>query len=387
MNYRQIFKSTYLNIIFSLVSIFSLPFKRKNKKRKLLIVKLDAIGDYILFRNFIKFIKETKKYKDYKITFVGNASIKTICEWLDGNYIDKSVWVNKKRLFKNPFYLIRILLRIGLNYDTALQPTISRELLGDHLVKFSNAKNRLTYEGDNNNIRSKEKSRTDKWYSRLIHINEDVIFDFNKHREFFEAISGEKPSFIRPAIDITEARSVSWPSGVKMPEKYAVLFPGASEQKRRWAASNFSEIAKYIKQNLNLDILICGSKSDQINALEIINKADFSMTDATGKTNLKELVLLIAKASILITNDTSAAHIGPALNTPTIALSQFNHYGRFLPYPESDGSKNICITPDNYSNLSFNEKRLKFSGGSDVDINLIEASQVEKAIDLLRQNN
>ncbi len=34
---------------------------------KLLILRLDSIGDYILFRNFLKPIRESERFRDFKI--------------------------------------------------------------------------------------------------------------------------------------------------------------------------------------------------------------------------------------------------------------------------------------------------------------------------------
>jgi len=379
-NYKSILKSLYLNTFFYIIKLFLFFYETNQRENKLLIVKLDAIGDYVLFRNFIKIIKESEKYKDFEITFVGNINVQSISEWLDGKYIDQFVWIDKKKIFKNPFYLIRLLTKIGCRFNTALQPTYSRELLGDYLIKFSKAKTKITFAGDTNNLKQEDKNHTDKWYTNLIKLNDDTVFDFSKNKEFFEIVIEETINLNLPLIDKSEIESINWPENLTQPLKYAILFPGASAAKRRWPTSKFAEIANYIKNNYHLDIIICGSKNDTVIAQEIIKKANPDIIDATGKTNLKELVLLIAQASILITNDTSAAHIGPAISIQTIALSQYNHYGRFLPYPHQEGLHNICITPELYSPLSFSDKCQKFALGSDVDINLIETSQVTKAI-------
>jgi len=54
-----------------------------------------------------------------------------------------------------------------------------------------------------------------------------------------------------------------------------------------------------------------------------------------GTTSLTELVDIISKAKLLITNDSSALHIAACLNTQTICLLMGRHYGRFAPYPKA----------------------------------------------------
>ena len=46
------------------------------QKRNVLIIFLDAIGDYILFRNFLSEIRESSKFKDYTITLLGCEKFK-----------------------------------------------------------------------------------------------------------------------------------------------------------------------------------------------------------------------------------------------------------------------------------------------------------------------
>ena len=51
----------------------------KNAKH-ILLIRLDAIGDYILFRNFIEVLKRNPKYSDYKITLLGNIVWRELAE-------------------------------------------------------------------------------------------------------------------------------------------------------------------------------------------------------------------------------------------------------------------------------------------------------------------
>ncbi|HOV12846.1 MAG TPA: hypothetical protein PK771_01060, partial [Spirochaetota bacterium] len=67
-------------------------------KKELLIVKLDAIGDYIIFRNFIEEIKKSEKFCDYDITILGNILWKDLSEKQDSDFIKNFVWITKKSL-------------------------------------------------------------------------------------------------------------------------------------------------------------------------------------------------------------------------------------------------------------------------------------------------
>ena len=75
----------------------------------------------------------------------------------------------------------------------------------------------------------------------------------------------------------------------------------------------------------------------------------------------------------LISNETCAVHIGAAVNTNTICISNGNHFGRFTPYPEKITRFVKTIYPPEISDEFQNYFALvkKFHIISDVDINKI----------------
>ena len=61
-----------LNYFVYLIIDLFLPLGQNTNSNTLLIIRLDAIGDYLLFRNFLSVIRASRKYKDYEITLCGN---------------------------------------------------------------------------------------------------------------------------------------------------------------------------------------------------------------------------------------------------------------------------------------------------------------------------
>ena len=81
-------------IIYYIINLLVKPSKDINKNT-LLFIRLDAIGDYVMFRNFIEILKKSDKYKNYNITLVGNSAWKNLSEELDKEYMDKFIWISK----------------------------------------------------------------------------------------------------------------------------------------------------------------------------------------------------------------------------------------------------------------------------------------------------
>lgn len=341
-NLKKLIKRSLKFIIslcfFVTLSIFFIFFKKKSIKdsqKRILIVKLDAIGDYILFRNFLEEIKKDPKFSNYKITFLGNIVNKKIAESLDSKFIDEFIWLKKKNILFKPFYFFSILNNIKYHFNLILYPCYSREFIGDLVVKYSKADEKIGFRGDINCINFILKNISDKWYDNLVEINKDVTFEFYKNKEFFKYILNRYIEIIKPEIkkaDLLITRKID------LPDNFVAFFPGAQKKKRRWSKDNFIEISKFLINDCKKNVVICGLKDDSLN----INID--SLVDLSGETNLLESIYILSKADLVISNDTSGAHIAAALNITVIVLSQFNYYGRFFPYP-SEIENIYCLFP------------------------------------------
>ena len=87
-------------LTYSLINLFISPSK-EIKRKSLLLVRLDAIGDYVLFRNFIKLLKKNQKYNDYTITLLGNSVWKNLSKELDYEYVDDFIWLDRNKFHNN----------------------------------------------------------------------------------------------------------------------------------------------------------------------------------------------------------------------------------------------------------------------------------------------
>ena len=88
------------------------------KPKSLLLIRLDAIGDYVLFRNYIEILKKSEKYKDFNITLLGNSAWKSLSEELDGEYIDKFIWLDRYKFNKDFISIKRDKTKISFTYKT-----------------------------------------------------------------------------------------------------------------------------------------------------------------------------------------------------------------------------------------------------------------------------
>ena len=382
MNWKKIsrkIKSMYLFKFFSFINLILFPSKRIREK-SILLIRLDAIGDYVLFRNFIEILKRHPRYSGYRITLLGNIVWKELALELDGVFVDEFIWLDRRSFAKNFLYRYKKLRKIcSIGYETVISPVYSREFYFSDWIAYSvHAKEKIASIGNYSNISRKQKKRSDQWFTRLIPAKEAIVFEFYRNREFFSNLLGEELAVACPSMKLQNtARPAS------LPERYAVLFIGASAKFRKWPAANFAEVARHLEQEFGLAIVLAGGPSDTSDARDFEALYHGEVCNMVGKTSLLELARLLSNAEILLSNETSAPHIATALdNCQVVVLSNGNHFGRFVPYPEPMNAKyHVIFHPTIQDDTEAYQKNSNMYGfGSTLDIKDIRIETVIQCI-------
>lgn len=361
------------------IGFFIFPSKKIISKT-ILLIRLDAIGDYIIFRNFIEVVKRSNKYKDYKITLVGNEAWRELAEKLDGEYIEKFIWVNRAKFLRSANYRYKKLKEITQSaYEVVISPVYSREFFyGDAIVKLVRAQDKIGSVGDLSNIKKWQKKISDNYYTKLIPGKQGVLFEFYRNKEFFESLLGVEIEIQKPYITLKSLEPKH-----HLPQNFAILFIGASSDYRKWDVRKFASVGKWLKKKYRLDIVLCGGYEDREKVIAFKRYFDEAYVDLVGKTSLTDLLYIVNKSFIIVSNETFVPHLAVALGKKYIfVISNGNHFGRFIPYP-----KEITIDyypiyhPEIEKNLG-NYKKLCNTYGYVSNLNINEISE-KKVIDVL----
>lgn len=347
------------------------------KPKSLLIIKTDDIGDYILFRDFLKPIRS--QHQDYKISLIGNKAWKTLAEDLDGAYVDDFIWINKGDFMKNPVVRKQVVEEIRKGgFEKVIGASCSRNLyLEDFIAAATGAKQVVGANGKSNNSFNWQDRVASTIYSSLIPAVSN--FEFYSNKVFFERLLEKRIDCQKPFMPFEAQNEFKQQYG-----NYVVLFPGGSFKSKRWHEDNFRKTGEYIASKYKLKVIIAGGPDEVPIGVKITQlfKSKDQPVDLTGKTNLLELGQLIKASKLLVTNDSCAIHMAGAMGVSAIALANGNNYGRFLPYPSEINPGIITIYPPAF------EKKLKqtglekmFAWKGKTTINHIEVETVEKAVD------
>ena len=267
-------------------------------------MRLDAIGDYILFRNVLRFIRESKKYRDAEITVFGNPAWRGIAESFDADCADKWIWAdNRNDLFRKGY------------------ENLFPYCLWHRRVRKAQAAWRDKFSGKFDEVLSLQAFRDqllDEFVSGLAPVvvngwelpQGDSPFVFHRNCSIASALTGEKCNVSLelkvPAINRDGHR--------------VLFFTGASHWTRRWPAWRWRKLREMVPPG-------------------------FETVVAPTGTTLTEFARLVKSCAAVVSNDTMALHVAAALGVPAVGIVN-GVSGRhdFWPYPASLGKKvEVCI--------------------------------------------
>ncbi|HAM40168.1 MAG TPA: lipopolysaccharide heptosyltransferase II [Candidatus Omnitrophica bacterium] len=125
------------------------------------------------------------------------------------------------------------------------------------------------------------------------------------------------------------------PRGAKAgPEKLILVNPGARWPTKRWPAPRFGELlARLAALWPDHRLAIIGSPDERITAEAIAAAAHAPVEMLAGRTTLPQLVDLMRRAALLISNDSGPMHLAVAVGTPVVAIFGPTNPRQTGPYP------------------------------------------------------
>jgi heptosyltransferase-2 len=108
--------------------------------------------------------------------------------------------------------------------------------------------------------------------------------------------------------------------GVPEDELVVAICPGSiNSRAKRWPAEAYAALADRLI-DARRQVLLIGSKEELDVSNEVTSRMRHRPFVLTGKTNLDQIVPVLAAVDLIVTNDTGPAHIGSAFGRPTIVI-------------------------------------------------------------------
>lgn len=307
----------------------SMRHKGTYHSQKVLLMRLDLIGDCTMFTGAARRIREL--YADREITVLCLKTTKPIFENL--GIFDRIICMDFKPndVQYDKLHLLISQLRKD-EYDILLQPQTSRLPVADILAASVKCNRRIAME-------SKISEAFDAWtkmaaelYDELIPYPRGNVSEFDYYGAFVRGLGDKDYKTTCPSLSYGKQNFVSG--------KYYVLYPGGSFQQKFWAPDRFAKLAGHIYQKTGYTGVILGVASEQW-VSDLVKKeldviTSMAVVDLTGKTSIPDVIDIIGNAQLVVSNDTSGVHIACATQTPSVAIAGGWHFKRFLPYHIED---------------------------------------------------
>jgi ADP-heptose:LPS heptosyltransferase len=316
------------------ITIRILPYsvsKYEGSKRQLLIIRLDAIGDFVLFLDTFKEYRKLYPATEWEITLLANCAWSDLAKNLP--YADRYWFIDRKHFSRNPIYRYRILRQVReAGFDTVIQPTFSREYaFGDAVVRASNAPARIGSSSNLINITARQKYRSDRWYTSLIPASDQPLNELARNAEFLRGLGLHEFKESAPVFPLELVPRL--PRSFIIDTPYFVIFPGAGWVGRQWPVERFASVAYYLYRETGWTPVLCGGVVEESLAPRVISFAPtLPWRNIAGKTTLVQLVRILSSARMLIGNETSAIHLASAVGCSTVCIIGGGHFGLFFPY-------------------------------------------------------
>ncbi len=329
-----------------------LPSKQENKKCndceyyspikfKILIIKLDAVGDVLRTTSILHALKE--KYPDSHITWLTKKNAQEI--FINNNFVDNLL------LLENYDLAARLNAE---TFDLLINPDASK--VSASLASYSKSKIKFGYglnhtgqvfPFDDNAVEWLEmgafdelKKNNKKTYQQIIH--EIASLDYKKGEIIINLTQEE-----------IEFKNLFFSAHNLSRYKHLIgLNTGASKrwQLKQWRFDGFKELISKLTKHEDIGILLFGGEDEDEKNNEL-QKLFPSLINTGSKNNLRQFFALMDIPHLILTGDTLALHTATALKKKVICYfgptsgAEIEDYGRIKKItPEMDCL--VCYKPE-----------------------------------------
>jgi lipopolysaccharide heptosyltransferase II len=289
--------------------------------QNILCVRLDALGDVLMTTPAMRALKYSRPGRRLTVlTSAGGAAVTPFVPEIDDVIVYDPPWMKTTgpRSDSIPEYAMAERLR-SEGFDAAVIFTVYSQnpLPAAFLCYLADIPLRLAHCRENP-------------YQLLTHWMPDpepdrlIRHEVRRQLDLVATIgcqtTNEKLSFQIPDTAHLAVATLLQNLGVALHRPWVVIHPGASAPSRRYPPQGFIETARRLVSEVGCQVLFTGVGAERSLVEEIraaIGAPTFSLVD---QLNVAGLAALIARAPLLITNNTGPVHIAAAVGTPVVDL-------------------------------------------------------------------
>jgi radical SAM superfamily enzyme YgiQ (UPF0313 family)/ADP-heptose:LPS heptosyltransferase/predicted O-methyltransferase YrrM/Flp pilus assembly protein TadD len=308
---------------------------------RILWLRTDSIGDNILAAAMLPHIRD--KFPRAKVAAVCQRHIAELYDSCP--YVDEVIPFDKERAYQDERYRNAILqLLRSFSPDLALNSVYSREPITDILTMGTNARKRLAFHGNLDNIQSELRDELNPFYTLLISNGKEHETELERHRVFLKGLGIDAPP-LRPTVwtnpQDEEYADRFFSTHKLSSQKVIAMQPGA-----QWDYKVYDKYNAVLEHFSDCSLLLFGNNKDSAIVEEVCQRYPGNAHSLVSKTSLRQTSALVRRCSLYLGADSAVAHIACAVGIPNIVILGGGHFGRFFPY--SPYTSVVCLPMECY---------------------------------------
>ena len=291
-------------------------------RRGIAIILPHGLGDLVLYTPTFRHLRAY--YRDQPVLLICSPRARAYAEaYLTAERI---IVLDRDRMRRNLWYRMRILSTVArAGVRVAIQAAYNRvHWVEDALLGASRAVERIGSSGAPTFMTAREHARGDRWYTRLIAEPPGPMHDTERNAAFAAALTGSAPPRLTPHL-MRPPRHEAAPA-----DGYLVVASDASSTLKTWPVERFLAASVTIAAQTGLAVVLVGEAKPSQSPLHC------AVVDLRGRTDLHDLIAILAHARIVLSNDSAPAHLAAALGVPVVVVGGGGMPARYLPYPAGD---------------------------------------------------
>jgi heptosyltransferase-2 len=275
---------------------------------KILIIKLDAIGDVLRTTSILPALK--KKYPKPQVTWCTRKNSAGI--FVNNPFVDELIFVEEDAYFRITSEKYDLII----NLDTSkLSSAIATSASGVVKQGFT-----LSHKG----FVEPTSSAANAWLL-MSAFDDEKKKNTKTHQQIMYNILELEEKICRPVLNVTEEAQFKIASGLKDWNYKRNLVTiglnigvGTKWPSKAWPVQNWESLINYLQRD-EFNLLLLGGPEEEKQLVELKNKYPFLLN--TGSNNsLMEFAAIVDLCDVIVTADTLALHIATALGKKIIAL-------------------------------------------------------------------
>jgi ADP-heptose:LPS heptosyltransferase len=311
-------------------AVQSLVPVQRHRKKRILFIKLDVMGDMIITLPYIHALRRT--YPDAELTVLASSRGAGILR--EQHRLHSGGLYDRLQVWDTPWHFrLHKILGIGdlfdiiahlpyhwrQHYDVAIQPvnfgtgiavaalTLARKVTAviDRSLPLSRR------------MRSLIDDPVDVRQNRIYHLK-DTTELLLAH---IGVVKDERdPRLLVDSIALASVQELLKREGHSPGKKLLLFNVGAGNPLRVWGNDKFAKLIQEISARYDSTCVLIGSQQERTMADDICRKAQLPVINTAGILSLNELIALCSVADLLVTVDTGTMHLAAALDTPIVAI-------------------------------------------------------------------